>query len=178
MRWENTLKGFDRVLWEAMRAELLEGRVRKPKEFVEGVRDAVVCHCDQIPMWLRLGSARQLFAASELRKGVKRKLHEEKRRGEVGVSGKEQGGQVLRCDAEDGMTQMRQSADGAADRFRVTLETSQMVFNQFKAGGEAPEVRHGKPVLVVPGCHARLTIFRSRGLGGGLRGSGQVGSGW
>ena len=44
--------------------------------------------------------------------------------GEVGMSGKEQGGQVLRCDTEDDMTQMRQSADGAADRFRATLEIS------------------------------------------------------
>ena len=61
VRWENTLKGFDRVLWEAMRAELLEGRMRKPKEFVEGVRDAVVCHCDQIPMWLRFGVCEAAF---------------------------------------------------------------------------------------------------------------------
>ena len=70
---------------------------------------------------------------------------------------------MQRTEAEDGMTQMRQSADGAADRFRVTLETSQMVFNQFKAGGEAPEVRHGKPVLVVPGCHARLSNISPKG---------------
>ena len=51
---------------------------------------------------------------------------------------------------------MRQSATAEADRFRVTLETSQMVRNQFKLS-EAPEVFHGRPVLVVPGCHARLS---------------------
>ena len=70
--------------------------------------------------------------------------------------GDEEGGQEGLSYAEDGMGQMRQDADGSADKYRVTLEVSQMVYNQFKPS-EAPDVRHGRPVLVIPGAHARLS---------------------
>ena len=85
-------------------------------------------------------------------KGRKRKAHAEKASGEVDRVGDDPGGQVQYCEADDGMHQMRQTAAGEADRFRVTFETSQMVRNQFKLS-EAPEVIHGRPVLMVPGFH-------------------------
>ena len=155
------MKGFDRVLWEAMRPELLKKKVARPEEFVEGIEDLVVCHCDQIPMWLRLGATKQLYTKTEVH-SKKRKLHEAKKRGEVQAAGNEEGGQVMVVEAEDGMAQLRQLGDGGADRFRVTLEASQMVYNQFKLG-EAPVVRHGRPVLVAPGCHARLSNIAEDG---------------
>ena len=90
VRWENTLKGFDRLLWESMRSELLEKRVAKAEEFVELIEDLVVCHCDQIPMWLRLGAAKGLYKGSEVQ-SRKRKLYELKKRGEQVVGGDEEG---------------------------------------------------------------------------------------
>ena len=70
--------------------------------------------------------------------------------------------QEMWCDAEDGMAQMRQSAASEADRFRVTFELSQIVANIFKPS-EQPSVRHGRPVLVVPGSHARLSNIDADG---------------
>ena len=61
------------------------------------------------------------------------------------------------------MTQMRQEGRSEHDRFRVTLELAQVVRNVFKPS-EAPTVRHARPVLVVPGAHARLSNIDEAGL--------------
>ena len=61
------------------------------------------------------------------------------------------------------MAQVRQCAKGEGDRFRVTLELSQVVHNVFKPS-EKPEVRHGRPVFVVPGAHGRLSNIDEHGL--------------
>ena len=162
VRWDNTLMGFDRTLWDAMHEEELEHKVVDPKEFVRNAENIVICHCDQIPMWLRLGATKQLYKAGEVRRG---KRHEGVGRGEMQADDNamnEVGGQVMECHGEDGMAQMRQYVDGAADRFRVTLEVSQMVHHQFKLG-EQPMVRHGIPVLVSPGVHARLSNISNEG---------------
>ena len=52
-------------------------------------------------------------------------------------------------------------AKGEGDRFRVTLELSQMVTNTFEPN-EKPAVKHGLPVLLVPGAHARLSNIDER----------------
>ena len=70
---------------------------------------------------------------------------------------------MVNCEEEDGMAQVRQCAKGEGDRFRVTLELSQVVHNVFKPS-EKPEVRHGRPVLVVPGAHGRLSNIDEHGL--------------
>ena len=77
-----------------MRPELLEDRVLYPQGFARNVENLAVCHCDQVPMWLRLGATKQLFTGTEVTKCKKRKLHEAKNTGEVGMGGTEQGGQV------------------------------------------------------------------------------------
>ena len=153
-RWQTTLMSYDRLLWEAMRPEFLKERLVDPEAFVAGIEDLVVCHCDQVPVWLRMGAARQLYSKSEVRK---RKAHEMS-----APAGDEPLGQVQVLEDDDGMNQMRQNASAEADRFRVTFEMSQLVYNVFKPG-EAPFVRHGKPALVVPGRHARLSNIDAEG---------------
>ena len=148
------MMSYDRLLWEAMRPELLNERLVQPEAFVAGIEDLVVCHCDQVPVWLRIGGMRQLFTSSELRKIKAHAL--------AVPRGDDPGGQVRSTHSDDGMAQMRQNANAEADRFRVTFEMSQLVFNVFKPG-EAPVVRHGRPVLVVPGSHARLSNIDAQG---------------
>ena len=75
----------------------------------------------------------------------------------------EVGGQVQRNEASDGMAQSRQVAKSEGDRFRVTLELSQVVHNVFRPD-LPPEVHHGRPVLVVPGAHGRLSNIDEAGL--------------
>ena len=148
------MMSYDRLLWEAMRLELLKERFVQFEAFVAGIEDLVVCHCDQVPVWLRIGGQRQLFRAGEVRKIKAHAL--------AAPTGDEVGGQVLQNDSADGMAQMRQIANVEADRFRVTFEMSQLVFNVFNLA-EAPLVRHGRPVLVVLGSHARLSNFDAQG---------------
>ena len=126
-----------------------------PEAFVAGIEDVVVCHSDQVPCWLRIGSQKQLYRQDEVRK---RKRHQDAipHLSEPGV-------QAVQCAADDGMAQTRQTAKGEGDRFRVTLELSQMVTNVFKPT-EAPQVKHGRPVLVVPGAHGRLSNIDDKGL--------------
>ena len=108
----------------------------------------MVVHADQVPLWPRLPGQRQLCGSFELEK---RKKH-----GLQWPSGTEQGGQVSRCEEDDGASQMRQTARAEGSRFRVTLEVAQVVRNVWKPH-EAPTVSHCKPILVVPGAHGRLS---------------------
>ena len=155
-RWITTLQAYDRLLWEAMRPEFLEEKVLDPKAFVDGIEDAVVIHADQVPCWLRIGSQKQLYGNAEVKKAKKRHQLQVEHLSQPGV-------QAMRETAPDGMAQTRQTAKGEGDRFRVTLELSQEVYNVFKPS-EKPEVRHGRPVLVVPGAHGRLDNIDSKGL--------------
>jgi len=154
-RWQCTLQAYDRLLWEAMRPEFLQEKVLDPEKFVAEIEDVVVCHADQVPCWLRIGSQKQLYRAAEVRK---RKRHED-----TIPHLSEPGAQAVRTTGEDGMAQTRQTAKGEGDRFRVTLEMCQMVTNVFKPT-KAPEVKHGRPVLVVPGAHGRLSNIDDKGL--------------
>ena len=154
-RWQCTLQAYDRLLWEAMRPKYLADQVVDPEAFVDGIEDAVVIHADQVPCWLRIGSQKQLYGSAEVRR---KKAHE------VAVPHlSEPGAQRVCVEEPDGMAQMRQTARGEGDRFRVTLELSQVVTNVFKPS-EKPEVRHGRPVLVLPGAHARLSNIDERGM--------------
>ena len=152
------MQAYDRLLWEAMRPKFLENQVVKPQEFVEGIEDLVVCHCDQVPVWLRIGALRQLYTSSEVRS--KRASFDA-----VGPRMHEPGGQVMTSHEPDGMSQMRQGAHGEADRFRVTLELSQTVSNVFKPS-EAPVVRHGRlvPMLAFPTSMRLVSSLRMRSL--------------
>ena len=138
-----------------MRPEELEDRLVDSEAFVDGIEDAFVIHADQVPMWLRLGSQKQLYAEDEVRH-KKAHLSRVQNLSELGQ-------QAMRRNTLDGMAQTRQSGKGEADRFRVTLECAQVVSNVFKPS-EAPTVRHARPVLVVPGAHARLSNISPEGL--------------
>ncbi|CAE7200793.1 unnamed protein product, partial [Symbiodinium sp. CCMP2592] len=62
-----TYQSLDRTLWTACFAPLedLATRVAKPSEFREHVSDLVVICSDQIPLWIKSGSERELFAEWE-----------------------------------------------------------------------------------------------------------------
>ena len=66
------------------------------------------------------------------------------------------------CEELDGMVQMRQRCDADVDKFRVTFEMSQLIHNVFKLD-EKPMVTHGRPVLVMPGAHGRLSNIDAEG---------------
>ena len=156
MRWVSSLMSYDCLLWESMRPEeFLKGQLVDIEAWLREIAETVICHCDQVPMWLRVGSLRHLYAAHEVRR--------RKAAAEAGAPvGNEPGEQLVECFEEDGMTQMRQAASSESDRFRVTLELSQTVRSVYKP--DTPfEVSHGVPVLIVPGVHARLSNISEEG---------------
>ena len=83
-------------------------------------------HADQAPCWLRIGSQKQLYGNAECKRNKKKHA--------LGVPNlSEAGGQEQRIEEADGMAQTRQSAKGEGDRFRVTLELSQVMRQQAHA---------------------------------------------
>ena len=66
-RWMSTLQAYGRLLWEAMRPNELRDRVLHPEAFVAGIEDTFVIHADQVPMWLRIGTQKQLYGSAEVR---------------------------------------------------------------------------------------------------------------
>ena len=40
-----------------------KNKVVNPETFVEGIEELVVCHCDEVPDWLSIGSQKQLYRA-------------------------------------------------------------------------------------------------------------------
>ena len=114
---------YDRLLWESLRPEVyLSDQLVDVEAWLRDIAETVIIHCDQVPMWLRIGGMRQLYASHEVRKLKAAAI--------AGPSlGNEPGGQIVQCHEEDGMRQMRQAAPSEADRFRVTLELSQLVRN-------------------------------------------------
>ena len=150
-RWCQTLSSYDRLLYNCLREHRFGAAIldEAKHDFVSNVSDMVVCHCDQVPMWLRIGSMRQLVSATEL-SGAKS-------RGD-GARSSQQCYSVL----DDGISQVRQACNSEADRFRVTLELSQYVHNVSRPG-IMPVVEHGRPVLVVYGVHCRLSNISPEG---------------
>ena len=140
-----------RMIYNCLRMHRLGSAIldEANNDFVSNVSDMVVCHCDQVPMWLRIGSMRQLVSATEL-SGAKS-------RGDVARSS-----QKCYSVLDDGMSQVRQACNSEADRFRVTLELSQYVHNVFRPG-TMPVAEHGRPVLVVYGVHCRLSNISPEG---------------
>ena len=60
-------------------------------------------------------------------------------------------------DDEEGMDQKRGQGTIEQDRYRITFEACQEVFDFFKDPEVAPKGRIGKSKLVVPGAHANLS---------------------
>ena len=60
------------------------------------------------------------------------------------------------ADAIEGMTQMRGVEAEGADKYRITLEVQQDLFGWFDIEAE-PIAKHGMPLLILIGVHARLS---------------------
>ena len=153
-RWLTTLQAYDLMLYESMCPEKLRKLLADPERFVAGIEDLVIVHCDQIPVWIKIGAMKQLYSKDELRS---KKAHEILEK-DMNAPGE----RVVVSNEPDGMTQMRQLANGDLDKFRVTLETSQLVFSVMRPT-EQPKCVHGRPVLVMPGAHARLSNIDKNG---------------
>ena len=66
------------------------------------------------------------------------------------------------AEATQGMTQMRGVEAEGADKYRITLEVQQDCYNWFDIEKE-PIAKHGRPLLILIGMHARLSNIDDKG---------------
>ena len=66
-------------------------------------------------------------------------------------------------DKGEGMTQTRGAEVEGGDKYRITLEVQQDLFNDFDPDLE-PVAKHGRPLLILIGKHARLSNIDDNGL--------------
>ncbi|CAE7228958.1 unnamed protein product [Symbiodinium sp. CCMP2592] len=175
-----TYQSLDRTLWTACFAPLedLATRVAKPSEFRDHVSDLVVICSDQIPLWIKSGSERELFAEWEHNPLPQQHLREALKNHHLTSSDQVKSGdlvapllQAVKPSAEaaraSGQRQKRAFLDADSVRYRVTYEARQALYGLCKdpalegESGLSGQVLPG--LLVVHGSHARLNNIDSSG---------------
>ncbi|CAE7446362.1 unnamed protein product [Symbiodinium sp. CCMP2592] len=171
-----TYQALDRTLWTACFSPLEElgNRVAKPSEFRDHVSDLVVICSDQIPLWIKSGSERELFAAWEHDPLPQQHLRESLKNHHLSSSDQVTGSgdlvppllQAVKPSAAagrgSGQRQKRAFLDVDALRYRVTYEARQALHGLCKD----PSALTGTVLpglLVVHGSHARLNNIDSSG---------------
>ena len=76
--------------------------------------------------------------------------------------GQEEDGLNPGLENNDGMSQLRGQAADNNDKYRITLELQQDLYHYFDIERE-PVAKHGKPLLILIGVHARLSNIDDNG---------------
>ena len=179
-----TYQSLDHTLHLACFAPLedLSARVAKPLEFRQNLGGLVVVCSDQIPLWIKAGSERELFADWEHRPLSQQHLRQRLRdhhlasSDQISPSGDVSGPvrpllEAVKPSAKaasgSGQGQKRAFVDADSVRYRVTYEARQALYGLCKDPGPdgQPELsgRVLPGLLVVHGTHARLDNIDSSG---------------
>ena len=155
-----TWRDFDYRMYNMCFGSLtwLEQHVLEPQVFRDNIKATVVSFSDQVPFWVKVKSSRQLYSSWELStKGARNDVqrlsqhHKESQHCEEKMS-----------KSNDGMDQLRGQAADNNDKYRITLELQQDLYHWFDKERE-PVVKHGKPLLILIGQHARLSNIDDNG---------------
>ena len=125
-----TWQSLDHRIWQAAFADEqeLSQVVSSPKEFIKNRHLTVIGFSDQVPFWVKLGSTgTQLYMEKELkRRRVSSKTSAE---GSTEVVSAEQGSEEQKPPEISTLTR----ADGQAeeDKYRITYEARQVLYNYF-----------------------------------------------
>ena len=171
-----TWQAFDYMLWKACFAPVsaLENLVCQPQQFRDSVKKLALVFSDQIPLWIKMGSEKEVFAKwesapvpqSELRELLQLHYQQSLESGERGLKkavvsleesaeGKESGG--------TGQREKRSLREDSVDRYRVTYEARQAVLNYCSDGSQPVEGVVLPGLLVVHGTHCRLSNITESG---------------
>ena len=65
--WELSMRSFDRAIWLASvgMAEDLKGQVALPEQFILHLKNCALVFTDQIPVWVKIGRRKIVFAEHE-----------------------------------------------------------------------------------------------------------------
>ena len=164
-RAEATWQDFDhKVALAAFGSETeLRPHVADPKDFIEHRDKLVIRASDQVPLWVMLSASRQLYGQNEYRAKIQKNKNPElqmsgqtKMSQKIGVQDADMDEEDEPKDDNDGMAQSRGQGITEQDRYRVTFEACQEIYDFFKEG-EEPKGKIGKSKLVLPGAHACLS---------------------
>ena len=159
--WELSMRSFDRAIWLAGvgMAEDLKGQVALPEQFILHRKNCALVFTDQIPVWVKIGRRKIVFAEHESASSSK-----EARKLAGGATGDQrvshawsQSSQKLPAvfmehtekAVAEGMTQRRSGSSGSGEdeKFQVTLEARQAVLHLLDLL-QAPVGVHLPPLLI------------------------------
>ena len=119
-RTEATWMHYDDCLWNLATCDrsFLDRRCAVPEQMIENMSDAVLLFSDQIPIWLKIVCAYRLYGKDECN------------------------------DQKSGTGQMRAFGRSEQDKFRVTSEACQAVFDYFRRLKSIRMIRKSREVLL------------------------------
>ncbi|CAE7439407.1 unnamed protein product, partial [Symbiodinium sp. CCMP2592] len=154
-----TWQSFDRALWLAACSdeETLGKHVSKPKQFLEHRASLAILFADQIPLWIKAGAERSLFAEWERKPTSQAALRQDL----AALHDKQLSGQA---DVDSGLVVQHPDSSGEplADRFRLTYEARQVLLN-YNSPGTPPTGLCYKGLIIISGPHARLSNISQDG---------------
>ena len=156
--------------------EWLQQHVQDPEDFRKNIKTTVLSFLDQVPLWVMPRAGKQLYGEWELRKKSGDKNPLENLLGSAGSWSQKTSGLRLEGDEDehedDGLaenvddeeefvdkkdfTQKRGVENEQADKYRITIEMQQDLFNWFDPSLE-PICQHAQPMLILVGAHGRLS---------------------
>ena len=165
--WQISMRSWDYAVWLAglATADQLRGHVALPAQFIEHRKEVALVMTDQVPVWLKIGQRKIVFAKHEVVKNSSKSKKFKEGTNYIKKATDVQQSQKLpkvieelaQQQAEDAMTQKRSGAhggSGADEKFRVTLECRHAVLGFF--AGEPISVQL-PPLLIMYGVHCRLS---------------------
>lgn len=140
VRAQLTWQALDHMLWKAVFGPVsgLQGLVCDPEAFRNSVENLTLIFSDQIPLWIKMGSEREVYAKwesapvpqSELRELLEKHHLASLASAERGQSSEPLCLQVSdQNSGESGQRQKRSLKEDSLDRYRVTYEARQAVLN-------------------------------------------------
>ena len=165
-----TWQSFDKTVWKACFASLecLAESVADAAAFRQHVSSMVLLFSDQIPLWVKAGSEKELFAKFEHKPVQQSELRENlKQHHSLALADPARGTSLkpldmpLQASGDSGLKQKRSLKEPSADRYRITYEARQAVYNYCSDQPLQGKVLPG--LLVVHGVHARLNNISQDG---------------
>ncbi len=134
LRTHLTWKSFDAALWKAAFYTLdelkSEGQISNAVQFLEARHNLVIAFTDQIPFWVKIGSAAQVYAESEMKVQLGKRLRKKVAH---------QASQIQAVELEEEFQDVNrekasyktQKGDSKQDKFRVTYEPFLVMLDYF-----------------------------------------------
>ena len=188
VRAELTWNQFDFQTWKmsSKKDEVYHEMFAQPENAKKHVHQCVLGFSDQIPLWVKKPTSREVFAGFELRTSAKSvSVHRQEIRQQLAQGATDKAawpvqGEIVRAEGADGQiaehddpglpfhepsahdagkTHLTTMREVNVDKYRITFEAHQLVTGWFSLLGDEPSepIGHVLPgVVIVPGPHASL----------------------